>query len=118
MAPRTAGTLEDLALELVEMGKKSRELEQNLKVITEDRDHWFAQTSIYREALERMDPGPGAALLTIASFGGIDGEHHKQWVLDQVVRNLTGDAYEAWVKEQRDGEDGPHTYDWSEGIAP
>lgn len=58
------------------------------------------------------------ALGLIRQYGGIDGEHHKQWVLDQVVRALTGDNYAAWVVEQRAGEDGPDTYDWDEGIAP
>ena len=54
----------------------------------------------------------------IIQYGGIDGAHHKQWLLDQIVRTLTGDAYENWVKEYQDGEDGPETYLWDEGIAP
>lgn len=58
-----------------------------------------------------------AALSIIERFGGIDGGHHKQWVLDQVVRALVDD-YPAWVKDQKAGEDGPETYDWDEGIAP
>lgn len=57
------------------------------------------------------------ALAIISSYGGIDGAHHKQWVLDQVVRVLADD-YEAWVRKQKDGEDGPDTYGWEEGIAP
>lgn len=39
-------------------------------------------------------------------------------VLDQVVRALTGNKYEEWVKKQKTGEDGPETYDWEEGIPP
>ena len=58
------------------------------------------------------------ALDIIHCYGGIDGAHHKQWVLDQVVRALTGDEYAAWVARQKDGEDGPDTYEWDEGIAP
>lgn len=58
------------------------------------------------------------ALLLIFKYGGIGGAHHKQWVLDQVVRALTGDGYAAWVAEARAGEDGPDTYDLDEGIAP
>lgn len=58
------------------------------------------------------------ALDIIMQCGGIDGEHHKQWVLDQVVRALTEDAYEDWVADHNDGEDGPDTYDWDVGIAP
>ena len=58
------------------------------------------------------------ALLLIFKYGGIEGGHHKQWVLDQVVRALTGDVYAAWVAEAKAGEDGPDTYNWDEGIAP
>ena len=58
------------------------------------------------------------ALSLIFQYGGIDGDHHKTWVLDQVVRALTGDGYDAWVANARDGEDGPETYDYDVGIAP
>jgi hypothetical protein len=51
-------------------------------------------------------------------YGQIGGDHHKAWVIDQMVRALTGDQYEQWVREAKDGEDGPNTYDWDEGIAP
>ena len=50
--------------------------------------------------------------------GQVDGQHHLRWVIDQAVRILTGDGYEAWVTEYRDGVDGPETYSWDEGIAP
>jgi hypothetical protein len=75
-------------------------------------------------------------------YGGIDGSHHKDWVIDQMVRALTecpnvisfgvdsrGQQYEytvqgaspeylKWVREARSGEDGPATYDWSIGVPP
>jgi len=51
-------------------------------------------------------------------FGGIDGAHHKTWVIDQMCRELAGDEYAAMVACACDGEDGPETYDWDEGIAP
>lgn len=54
----------------------------------------------------------------ISDYGGIDGSHHKQWLLDRIVRELTGDDYEKWVAEWEDGEDGPQTYKWDTGIAP
>lgn len=57
------------------------------------------------------------ALDLVMSYGGIDGEHHKQWVLDQVVRILADD-YDAWVTEAKAGEDGPETYEWDVGIPP
>lgn len=58
------------------------------------------------------------ALELIERYGGIDGAHHKQWVLDQVVRILTGEEYEKWVRAHNYGEDGPDTYEWDKGIAP
>lgn len=57
------------------------------------------------------------ALNIIKRFGGIGGAHHKQWVLDQVVRALAKD-YEAWLKAYKAGEDGANTYEWDKGITP
>lgn len=75
-------------------------------------------------------------------WGGIDGGHHKAWVIDQMVRALTNcpivresakdihgtlytyevlgenEEYLKWVRDAKEGEDGPNTYDWDEGIAP
>ena len=58
------------------------------------------------------------ALIFADSYGSIDGAHHKAWVIDQMVRALTGDQYDEWVRAACDGEDGPDTYEWNEGIAP
>ena len=58
------------------------------------------------------------ALDIVHHYGGVDGGHHKQWVLDQVVRALTDTEYAAWIASYRVGEDGPETYSWDEGIAP
>jgi hypothetical protein len=84
----------------------------------------------------------------VTAYGGVDGEHHKAWVLDQVFRILTGtpvittvakwgaditqieyeeirfstgepsEEYFRLVAEAKDGEDGPETYSWEEGIPP
>jgi hypothetical protein len=51
-------------------------------------------------------------------YGSIDGGHHKMWVIDQMVRALTGDEYDLWVVAHNDGENGCDTYSWDEGIAP
>lgn len=58
------------------------------------------------------------ALEVALQFGGIDGGLHKAWVIDQMVRALTGKDYEEWVKESKVGEDGPETYGWDEGTPP
>jgi hypothetical protein len=64
------------------------------------------------------DDDVAAALTLIEQYGGIDGEHHKTWVIDQIARALLGDRYPQWVVEMKAGEDGPETYSWDEGIAP
>jgi len=58
------------------------------------------------------------ALNVIFQYGGIDGAHHKQWVLDQVVRYLTGDDYDRWTANYRTDEDGDFIDEWDTGIAP
>ena len=93
------------------------------------------------DGLSKTDPV--AKALEIASdCGGIDGAHHKMWVIDQMVRALTGcpvvsdtardcngelytfqrqgesDAYRRWVQDFQHGDDGPHTYAWDVGIVP
>ena len=58
------------------------------------------------------------AIKLAVQYGGIDGDHHKAWVIDQMVRVLAGDEYDQVVKDARQGEDGPHTYSWDCGVAP
>lgn len=79
------------------------------------------------------------SLELISAYGDTDGEHHKQWLLDQIVRVLTGctieinnypqgveeeimddsEQYAEWKRQYSDGEDGANTYDeWDTGIAP
>ncbi len=78
-----------------------------------------------QELSERIDK----AINMIVQFGGIDGDHHKTWVLDQAVRALCGcpekdesfgtnEQYEDIVREAKAGEDGPETYSWDVGVAP
>jgi hypothetical protein len=61
-----------------------------------------------------------AALEIANRYSQIDGAHHKAWVIDQMVRALLPHPadYEAFVRRHKDGEDGPETYDWDEGITP
>lgn len=80
------------------------------------------------------------ALDIACKSAGVDGEHHKQWVIDQMIRALTNcpmiqrkalnaqgkqydylaqgesDEYMEWVANFEDGDDGPKT--WDIGIAP
>jgi hypothetical protein len=52
-------------------------------------------------------------------YGQIDGDHHKTWVIDQMVRTLTGDKYDEFVKKYEiDEETGEKEWTWENGIAP
>ena len=63
---------------------------------------------------QRMNEATGI----IAKYGSIDGVHHKKWVIDAVARCLLGNEYHAWVADIKNGEDGPDTYPYDEGISP
>ena len=65
-----------------------------------------------------MNDAAGDALRIAFSYGGTDGDHHKAWVIDQMVRALTGSGYDKWVKERKAGPDGAETYGWDVGIPP
>lgn len=60
----------------------------------------------------------GEALDVARGFGTPDEAHHAAWVIDQMVRNLTGDSYEEWIRLAKLGDNGPDTYGWNEGIPP
>ena len=55
-----------------------------------------------------------AAIDLAVRYGGIDGAHHKDWVIDQMVRVLAGERYAEIVSDACEG----GTYGWNEGIAP
>ena len=76
----------------------------------------FVSAAAYIELKSRV----ATALDTILRFGGIDGDHHKAWVIDQTVRALTGEGYDKWVDDYKGATDtdGEREYDWDEGIAP
>lgn len=99
-----------------------REREGDLECMLEKEQREHDETRGYRQAAENLTKeirdAAEAALDLAERYGGIDGDHHKMWVIDQMVRALTGENYDAWVERYRDGEDGPDTYDWDTGIAP
>ena len=55
------------------------------------------------------------AIAIAIQYGSIDGDHHRAWVIDQMVRILAGDNYEQLISKEctEDGE-----IDWYTGIAP
>ena len=81
--------------------------------------------------------------LEVAVGGIADGDHHKMWIIDQMVRALTGCStveaegrnpstgktftylkmgkskeYLKWVADYENGEEGPRTYEWDTGVPP
>lgn len=84
---------------------------------------WLSECAI--EAIEKLEAGMNVfkerinkALEIALRYGGIDGAHHKTWVIDQMARVLTAHKYDEWVNKAKDGPEGPDTYEWDEGIAP
>ena len=51
-------------------------------------------------------------------FAPTGGARQKAWVIDQMVRALTGSKYDALVARAKAGEDGPETYTWDCGVKP
>jgi hypothetical protein len=67
---------------------------------------------------DRLRDDQSRSIEIAVKYGGIDGTHHKAWVIDQMVRILAGDKYGRIVAEACDGEDGPETYNWDVGVSP
>jgi hypothetical protein len=80
----------------------------------------FIDAQDYADAeCEARDARIAAARELAWRFGMIDGEHHKQWVIDQMLRALLADGYDAWVA-YRDAQldDGEPCRPWGRGVAP
>lgn len=61
-----------------------------------------------------------SAMVVAERFGGIDGDHHKTWVIDQMMRALLDDRYDDWRRayEAATDESGELMGSWPEGIPP
>jgi hypothetical protein len=66
----------------------------------------------------KIDSKIEEAINLAVMYGGIDGAHHKDWLIDQMVRKLAGERYDQIVADACAGEDGPDTFSWDCGIAP
>lgn len=76
---------------------------------------WRSTTQLIvglRAENERMAEAAAIA----ARYGMIDGAHHKQWVIDQMLRKMLGPSgYADWVDEMNSD---PEYDPWDAGIAP
>lgn len=57
----------------------------------------------------------GEAIAIAERWGHAEGDHHKAWVIDQMVRALTGVDYEHWVAAYESDNEGSL---WIQGVAP
>lgn len=74
---------------------------------------------VFSSVLDALTEKEREVALLIHRYGGIDGAHHKQWVLDQIIRTLVGEEkYADFIEASCFGDDGPGTYEWDQGIAP
>ena len=85
-------------------------------------DYVFADSELWRGIYYDMIKRNEAirkALELAWQYGQIDGDHHKTWVIDQMVRALCGsdEEYNKWV-EAYETPDGQDYYEWDTGIAP
>lgn len=85
-----------------------------------EADQFIGKNQDLEEASQCLADMMEHALKVIAKYGVIDGDHHKQWVLDQVVRFLTGteENYQKWIVAHNTGPQGQECYSWETGIAP
>ena len=69
------------------------------------------------EKLEKATELMGKAITFALQWGMVSGAHHKQWVIDQIIRILLGEDeenYQMMIKVGKilTGEE------WDEGVAP
>lgn len=79
-------------------------------IIEQAKDEARAVSRIITSYAERIDAATDLAY----RYSHIDGDHHKMWCIDQMLRKLLGDGYDDWVKAATN--DG--TEEWDTGIAP
>ena len=91
-----------------------------MSAFDEDPSENKSELDLCVDEINELQSRIGKAMTLIERYGGIDGGHHKQWVIDQVIRELLADDYDydAWVKDMCNGDEGENTYEWDEGIAP
>ena len=58
------------------------------------------------------------ALSLAYNYGGCESSQNKAWLIDQIVRSLTGNRYDEWVKEFSIDNNGNKSYKWDTGVSP
>ena len=71
-----------------------------------------------KKRIQELEEEREKVLDLIFEYGQIDGAHHKMWVIDQIVKILTKDKYNTWIKNYVYDEETGDVYDWDKGIKP
>lgn len=99
--------------------KRIQELEKELEKANRQLDLDYVDDNyITKEKVKELEEESKKVLDLIFEYGQIDGGHHKMWVIDQIVRILTKDKYNEWIKNYVYDEETGDTYSWDKGIAP
>lgn len=100
---------EELQWELDHKEDKIRDLENETDDLEKENDR-----------LSKIEDRVDKAIDLAWDYGQIDGDHHKMWVIDQMVRIIFGDKekYKEWVNEYEKTDEYGDKYSWEIGIAP
>lgn len=102
-----------------EKDSRIKELEKELEKANKQLDLDYVDDNyITKEKVKELEEESKKVLDLIFEYGQIDGGHHKMWVIDQIVRILTKDKYNEWIKNYVYDEETGDTYSWDKGIAP
>lgn len=85
--------------------------------LEEERDLYRDAAKARAEAVKRYMDRIDEAATFAHRYGAIPGDHHKQWVIDQMLRAILGPEYGDFVarwEDERPDDDTP----WPVGIAP
>ena len=99
--------------------------EEEIEILKDEECMWkYPEITVLQaienalQYIEQLETEKKEILDLIFGYGEYDGGHHKQWLIDQIVRKLTKNNYEKWVERYQEGFDGQNTYAWDTGIAP
>lgn len=116
---REIKAIQNILVELEQKDKRIQELEEELEKANRQLDLDYVDDNyITKEKVKELEEESKKVLDLIFEYGQIDGGHHKMWVIDQIVRILTKDKYNEWIKNYVYDEETGDTYSWDKGIAP
>ena len=111
--------------QIIELSNAVTERDATIARLTRERDEWHDRWQVASVEADTNGMQRDAINSSICDardfayrYGGIEGSHHKQWVIDQMLRKMLGpEEYATFVAEYGD-EPGYEGEPWNKGIAP